>query len=312
MIDIIIPAFNNYDGMIKTLASIAIQTYQNKVKVYIVNNGSRRSYKKEIDLFKDKLNITEFKLDKKVSPGEARNYAIERSDGKYIIFIQPEDQLYNCLSLDYMYTTIEKENMNVAMGQYYNYFDNVYNANIVEDPYDYYDLFGKIYRRKFIIKYNIKFNDLNVWEDDAFQALVLSSTIKHSRIYHIVYVHKDRAIEEDEQIESYIYFLKSRLWTAQEYRKRRIEEDKIFDLLLTSYMYVYKEIYNNGYDAEKIYENCWDFEKEISKYEDRLTDETIDSYLEANFEGDVNFITFLRDNFNTLRDNFRRFGDIND
>ena len=56
MIDIIIPAYNAHDTLYKTLSSIALQTIKDKVNVYIINDYSKKSYKKEIDTFKDIFN----------------------------------------------------------------------------------------------------------------------------------------------------------------------------------------------------------------------------------------------------------------
>ena len=80
MIDIIIPAYNAHDTLYKTLSSIALQTIKDKVNVYIINDYSKKSYKKEIDTFKDIFNLKEIKTKKRLGPGGARQYGIENSD----------------------------------------------------------------------------------------------------------------------------------------------------------------------------------------------------------------------------------------
>ena len=41
MIDVIIPAYNSHDTIIRTLSSIAMQLNKNELKVTIVNDGGK-------------------------------------------------------------------------------------------------------------------------------------------------------------------------------------------------------------------------------------------------------------------------------
>ena len=72
MIDIIIPAYNAHDTIMKTLISINLQNIKNKVNVYIIDDCSDVDYSREVDLFFDKINIKQLKLSKNSGPGVAR------------------------------------------------------------------------------------------------------------------------------------------------------------------------------------------------------------------------------------------------
>lgn len=62
MIDVIIPAYNAHETIERTLYSIAYQRNSEDLNVYIINDNSIKDYSKEIDFFKDFINIKELKL----------------------------------------------------------------------------------------------------------------------------------------------------------------------------------------------------------------------------------------------------------
>ena len=91
MIDVIIPAYNAHETIERTLYSIAYQRNSENLNVYIINDNSIKDYSKEIDFFKNFINIRELKLKENSGPGYARQYGIEHSDSEYIIFIDSDD-----------------------------------------------------------------------------------------------------------------------------------------------------------------------------------------------------------------------------
>jgi len=58
MIDVIIPAYNSQDTIIRTLSSIAMQLNKDELKVTIVNDGGK-DYKDIVDTFKKVLDVQE-------------------------------------------------------------------------------------------------------------------------------------------------------------------------------------------------------------------------------------------------------------
>ena len=82
MIDVIIAAYNCHDTILRTLLSIYMQTCKDIINVYIVNDGSDECYDREVNIFKDKLNINVIDLYKNMGPGVARQVGIDNSNSK--------------------------------------------------------------------------------------------------------------------------------------------------------------------------------------------------------------------------------------
>ena len=72
MVDIIMPAYNSHNTIVKAISSVATQTYRNQIRLYIVDDCSDYGYDEQIAVFKDLLNIKVFRLDKNSGPGVAR------------------------------------------------------------------------------------------------------------------------------------------------------------------------------------------------------------------------------------------------
>ena len=59
----------------------------------------KKGYEEEYNLFKDKMNIEIYRLNKNMGPGYARQYGIEKSESEYILFMDSDDLLYDCFSV---------------------------------------------------------------------------------------------------------------------------------------------------------------------------------------------------------------------
>lgn len=73
MIDVIIPAYNSQDTIIRTLSSIAMQLNRNRLKVTIVNDGGN-NYKDIVDTFSKIIDVREIGYEENRGPGYARQY----------------------------------------------------------------------------------------------------------------------------------------------------------------------------------------------------------------------------------------------
>lgn len=67
MIDVIIPAYNSHDTIIRTLSSIAMQLNRKDLKVTIVNDGGK-NYKEIIDIFKPLIDVKEIGYEENKGP----------------------------------------------------------------------------------------------------------------------------------------------------------------------------------------------------------------------------------------------------
>lgn len=170
MIDIIIPAYNAHSTITRTLFSIASQINLKDLNIYIVNDASSMDYSHEISYFKETMNIHELILKENSGPGVARQFGIDNSTSEYIVFIDADDIFFNSFSLKILYENISNSNYDIVISSFNEMLDD---GSFLPHNNDSIWLHGKIYRRSFLEKNNIKFNNSRNNEDNGFNQLVL-------------------------------------------------------------------------------------------------------------------------------------------
>ena len=183
MIDVIIPAYNAINTLERTLFSISYQTISEKLNVYIVNDYSEDDYSEIINYFSMHINIKEIKLDKNVGPGLAREEGIKNSNSKYIMFIDADDMFAAPNSIETIYNEINNNDLDVVIGKFIECREN----DFVHHDNDEIWLHGKIYRREFIEKNDIHFNDSRANEDNYFNQCIMLSEPKKKYIDYPIY-----------------------------------------------------------------------------------------------------------------------------
>ena len=98
MIDVIIPAYNSHETIVKTLASLAMQLNRDELKVTIVNDGGK-DYADIVNIFKPLIDIQEIGYEENKGPGYARQYGIDNTHEEFITFIDADDTFYEACSL---------------------------------------------------------------------------------------------------------------------------------------------------------------------------------------------------------------------
>ena len=98
MIDVIIPAYNSHDTIVKTLASLVMQLNRDELIVTIVNDGGK-DYKEIVENFKPYLNIQEIGYKENRGPGHARQFGVDNTSADFITFIDADDTFYEACSL---------------------------------------------------------------------------------------------------------------------------------------------------------------------------------------------------------------------
>lgn len=180
MIDLIIPIYNAKNTLDLTLMSIKMQTILNKIKVYLIDDCSEDNYDEIINNYKD-MNIIYKKLDKNSGPAVARQVGMDISSSDYIMFIDADDLFYDADSVKKLYSEIEK-GFDYVIGITY---EEKRKIKIMNES----DLHGKIYRRNFIEKNKIKFNNTRFHEDNYFNNLVLACEPLIKKIFDFVYIY---------------------------------------------------------------------------------------------------------------------------
>ena len=167
-IEIIIPAFNAHKTISKTLDSICIQEETPAFHVTIVNDYGE-DYQQIVDYYKDKINISELKTPENIGPGGARQYGIDNTKSKYIIFIDSDDYFYDKDAVNKLYNKINNTDSDLVISSIIYERDGV--TEIKEHSMVW--LHGKIYRRDFLEKNKIRFNSTRSNEDNGFNSLLI-------------------------------------------------------------------------------------------------------------------------------------------
>ena len=229
MIDIIIPAYNALETLDDTLYSIAYQSMVDKINVYLVDDASTCNYDKLIHKFEKLMNIKLLRYDKNSGPGYAREYGINHSSGKYIVFIDADDSFYDPFSIENLYNKMEETNADMLVT---NFSEETFQGYFIHEL-NYTWFHGKIYRRSFIENNDIHINSTRKDEDEGFNQLcyIISNNIHY------------------EPIVTY-FWRNNRKSTTRHYNE--YNQDSMFDYAY-NIMYAVKEAFKcKNYDLYKI------------------------------------------------------------
>ena len=142
MIDIIItPKEHQINGDLrKTLLSICGQSIKDELKIYLVDSSFNEDYLSEAETFKEKINI-------QVINCKGENYLnsiIDKTENKYVMFIEMGDMFYNYFSLEYLYNEIINKEADICVGLVVENEQGMYKY-LEENNYK---LLGKIYSKE--------------------------------------------------------------------------------------------------------------------------------------------------------------------
>jgi len=169
-LDIIIPAHKAQNTILRTLSSIAQQTILDKIVVTIVNDADGIGYQKFIDMFGDVMDIKELVMDTNGGPGVARQYGIDNTTCPYFTCIDADDTFANAYSLELLVKKAdENKEYHTIIGSFAEEHEGL---NFVSHSNDMVWMFGKLYKRDFIKKYDIRFNETRANEDNGFNTII--------------------------------------------------------------------------------------------------------------------------------------------
>lgn len=200
-LEILIPQYKETEEVIKPLLdSIEIQQnidLKNDVGVIIVNDGT------DIYLSDEFLNKYTYDIkyikNKHKGVSATRNACLDNATAEYVMFCDADDMFYNACGLYIVFREIENGG-----------FDSLVSAFIEEsrdpqtkDPlYINHDMdstfvHGKVHRRKFLLKENIRWNDkLTIHEDSYFNCLCqrLAKELKYSQTSFYLWRWRDASV----------------------------------------------------------------------------------------------------------------------
>ena len=183
IIDVIIPAYKAQESIERTMASIAIQSIKDQIKITIVNDCDKNDYSKVISRYSDILDITEIKLSKNGGPGVARQYGIDNTSCRYFTCIDADDTFAGAFAIEVLYKNlISNQGAICCVGSFLEEHEDL---QFVPHFQDLIWMFGKLYDREFIKRYDIRFNDTRANEDNGFNTLVRLCSDDRERIVFI-------------------------------------------------------------------------------------------------------------------------------
>ena len=204
-VDVIIPVYNTPNELLsRCLSSIACQTIIDELEVTIVDDGSDEvhNYEEVIDLFRNLMKINLLRYEENGGPGVARQYGIDHTSNGYMTFIDVDDTFNGAFALKALRNAIEMNNGLYCMSV--GVFDEVHESMVPpgEGPVlmaheqDMIWMFGKMYRRSFIDKYNIRFHETSrANEDNGFNTMIRLCCNDHEQINfigaHVYYWHEN-------------------------------------------------------------------------------------------------------------------------
>ncbi len=271
MIDIIIPAYNAHKTIKRTLASIAMQKNIKEINVIIIDDASKKDYNKIYELFKNFMNIKLFRLNQNRGPGYARQYGINNSKSKYIIFMDSDDILYDYISVMNLKKCIEDGDCDVGVGNLVEYDNNSNETYQYTVGFDV--LHSKIYKRKFLKENNIVFPEMYNSEDLSFNNLVIMCNPKINYTNENVYVyeraHNTLTMQEDYYRKKHIKFYVQNLkWTIKYAERNHYKQEQIAKIIVSSFAYLYYFFYNNFDDIQIKY--IYELIPKYEEYEDKI------------------------------------------
>ena len=194
LISIIIASYNSRNTIGDALYSITTQDMKDEIEVLIVDDCSEDPARDVIEKYGDDLNIVLLKTPYNGGPGNAKELGAIYATGKWMMFLDSDDELVPDVLLDNIETI---KNANEFMIRFY--FEEWVNGKMVKVMKEQSSwLHGKLYNRKFWEAHNIHFvKDLRTHEDTYIATLLnticIPRQLGHRLIKTPLYKWKHRA-----------------------------------------------------------------------------------------------------------------------
>ena len=246
-ISIIVPIYNAEKYINKCLDSIINQT-KKELEIILINDGSTDNTENIIKEYNDKR-IKYFK-NTNHGIGYTRNFGIDKSTSKYIMFLDSDDYLEKD-ACEKLYNKIEKDKLDIVMCDFYkDYETNIEeihtgsfkdsslkdNPNIITE---YLSPWAKIYSSNLLKDNKIKFVEDLKYEDAPFVIEALCTAKKIGKLdeclnYYVIHNNSETTVRDRKCFDILKIIDKIRKYTKdKEYLKDKI--DKLTVRIITNY-----------------------------------------------------------------------------
>ncbi len=199
ILDVIVPYYNVENvSIIKFLNSFLYQRNykKNELGIIIINDKSDTNIPDSY-LQKDysKLNIQYYKKEKCDGLGNACQYGIDKSDARFVLFLNPRSELYDNFTICNIITTLKNFDGNILC-------TNFYKCNEVIDQNNEQSIYGLICRRSYLNDTNITFNNELSFYNEQFFFMINSLISDMKKSDAIIFIDRNK-IDETELLVNY-------------------------------------------------------------------------------------------------------------
>ena len=262
LISVIIPVYNGKNYILNCLNLLKEQDFQKEFEIIIVNDASSDNFHQILENFEIK-NLRVFNFDQNKGQSAARNFGIKNSHGKYIFFMDVDDQISKS-SFNILFETAEKEDLDYVFSDFqrienfenqrvdkYNYnkdlvfFKNDIISAMERELHDptlgHLGLFGcngRLIRRKLLVDNNLLFDENIRWLEDKIFAW---NVLKHVR--KAKYVRK----------QLYSYFVNPNVKSAIVQSLSSVNSTELLEIILSHIKKSFKFLGLENHRIEKLY-----------------------------------------------------------
>lgn len=284
-IDIIVPCYKAHKFLPRLLGSVLCQTILDDLEVTLVNDADDEDYKAIVKLFSPLLKIKEVKMKENGGPAVARQFGYDNTSNPFVTWIDADDTFSGAFALEILREQMleEKENV-VCIGSFAQENDKEdckkHDApRFIAHGYDTVWMFGKLYKREFLDKYKIRFNETRANEDTGFNMVCKLLSNERERIKfigdNIYFWHTNpNSITRINNCQysydqSFVGYTDNMIWALREAEERNpfgpdILKEKVA-IMLNLYEYWIETVERDSRFIEQNWNSCKKYYKEIYK-----------------------------------------------
>ena len=211
-ISVIMPIYNVARYLRRSIDSVLKQTFKG-VELILVDDGSTDASPSILHEYKDnpRCNVIQ---KKNSGSGLSRNAGLDVAKGQYVYFMDPDDWLEGEMLRD-NYELIRKESPDILLFGSYDHFENRVTSQNLDNEFlqsknsflerfpllfkknVMYTVWNKIYKKSFLLNYNLRFGSERSGQDYVFNIKVYDKVntmlVTNKKYYHYVIQRKDSA-----------------------------------------------------------------------------------------------------------------------
>ena len=234
-VDIIIPAYNCHDTIDRALASCAMQKLDDgdTFGVTIVNDASEKGYDEIAQYWSRLIEIQVIDKAENAGCGQARQTGVDYTDGDYYMFLDADDTFASPVAVKTLLREAKNGDYDVVMGDF---IEETGIGTFVMHKYNWIWCHAKMYKRRTIDRFLLRFNLTRGNEDVGFHCVLKNLTDNVKYVPQLIYMWencKTSLVRGDSNGYKCGYgcrdFVENMAWAAEELQSRRVNKALIRD-----------------------------------------------------------------------------------